>query len=98
MKFGLKDKDYNFIGQNLRRILGEDVVVWCFGSRAKGNQQKFSDLDLMVEKVANSVSKLGELNEIFQESDLPIKIDLIDEDNFAKSYRESYLKERVRFY
>lgn len=94
MKFGLTDKDYDYIAQMLKEVLGEDVKVWCFGSRARGDHQKFSDLDLMIEGASN----LGELDELFIESDLPIKVDIIIENNFAESYRESYLKDRKFFF
>ncbi len=52
------------------------VIVYAFGSRTKGNAQKFSDLDLVV-KSQISKSELHELRSLFEESNLPFKVDLI---------------------
>ncbi|MCL5436349.1 MAG: nucleotidyltransferase domain-containing protein [Candidatus Dependentiae bacterium] len=53
---------------------------YAFGSRAKGTQRRFSDLDLCY-KDAIPERVLAELDAAFEESDLPFKVDLI---NFSK--------------
>lgn len=98
MKFGLKEKNFTFISETLKNHLGNDSIVWCFGSRARGDFKEFSDLDLMIENVPEGMNILGKLDEIFEESNLPIKIDLIDESNFAKSYRSSFERDKIKFF
>lgn len=50
---------------------------YVFGSRVMGKTKKFSDLDLcFFESIPNSV--LLKIEEEFEESDLPYKVDLVD--------------------
>ena len=52
--------------------------VWAFGSRATGHLLKpFSDLDLAVEGELNSEQRAA-LTEAFEESILPIKVDIVE--------------------
>lgn len=66
----------------IRGILAEYVPhakVWAFDSRVHGTASRFSDLDLAVEDVEEmSLRTLGNLRHAFQESDLPISLDLLD--------------------
>lgn len=108
MNFGLTASEYQWV---LREIvlplerLGAEV--WCYGSRARGDHKDFSDLDLMVELPARPDSgreqertislKIGELQEKLSNSSFPYKADLVVSADFAESYRDGYLKDRVRF-
>lgn len=63
----------------LQRHLQPDVSVWVFGSRAKWTTHDGSDLDLALE----GDDKLGPetiraLEDDFEESDLPYKVDVVD--------------------
>ena len=50
---------------------------YVFGSRVKGTSHKFSDLDLLYfEEIPPKV--LSQLEEEFEESDLPFKVDLVN--------------------
>ncbi len=62
--------------------------VFAFGSRVNGKAKKFSDLDLML-KTGASVSwkKLAGLRESFEDSDLPITVDLVDWSNCSDEFR-----------
>ena len=52
-------------------------TFYAFGSRVKGNQKKFSDLDLcFIENIPGNM--LSQIDEDFEESDLPYKVDVID--------------------
>lgn len=97
MIFGLKQTDLDFIKENLKKVLTSNTKVWCFGSRARGDHQKFSDLDLMIESNNDQRSNISKLNEVFEESNLPIKVDIVHEKDFAKSYFKNYLSERILF-
>lgn len=54
-----------------------DVSFFAFGSRVTQNFKKFSDVDLcFFESLSNSA--LLQLEDVFEESDLPYKVDLVD--------------------
>ena len=66
-----------------------DGEVWAFGSRVSGGAKKFSDLDLAVNCTSGlSLSQLGNLQEAFAESDLPIKVDVVDLDRVTPEFVE----------
>lgn len=72
-------------------VPGRRVVV--FGSRAGGRVKPYSDLDLCVMgEEPLSLGTMADLQEAFSESDLPIKVDIVDwtttEENFRKIIRE----------
>jgi predicted nucleotidyltransferase len=75
----------------LRRHLPPGVAVLVFGSRAHGRHLKpFSDLDLCLRgdrPVPAAV--LDALNAGFTESDLPMKVDVIDWHRVAPAFREA---------
>ncbi len=63
--------------------------VRAFGSRVHGEKLKpFSDLDLviMTEKSLSTL-KMAELKEAFSESDLPIKVDVVDWSEVSENFR-----------
>lgn len=56
-----------------------DAEVLVFGSRVKGNAKSYSDLDLAIRGDKKlSIRQLGTLREAFEESDLPIRVDVVD--------------------
>lgn len=70
--------------------------VWAFGSRVIDKAKKFSDLDLVVmTHEPLDFKKLGELQEAFSESHLPIKVDILDwsriDLNFQKLIKNQYV-------
>lgn len=73
------------------------AVVWCFGSRARGTHQRFSDLDLMIEAEKDLSSIVGEISEQLRESNFPYKVDIVELRNFAKSYYDTYNLEKIVF-
>lgn len=97
MKFGLSQNDYDFLAKQLKEKLPPDSNVFCYGSRARGDYQKFSDIDLMVESNQDCSHAIIELKETFEESRLPIKVDIVDLKNFASAYLPSYHRDKVDF-
>lgn len=49
----------------------------------------------MVESDADLFSSLSRIQEVLTESALPFKVDLVQERDFAASYRPGYLRDRV---
>jgi len=55
------------------------LEVLVFGSRAGGEPNKFSDLDLAIlSEKPLGLSVMAELTEAFSESNLPYKVDIVD--------------------
>ena len=83
----------------VRAILAEHVPqakVWAFGSRVLGTAKKFSDLDLAIEAEDElSIGTLGELRYAFEESDLPISVDLLDMRTVKGPFKKIVEQQRV---
>ncbi len=88
--------------QTLERFLFEPLKnrgakVWVFGSRARGDQKRFSDLDVLFEESQPiPLAEISKIKEDLEESALPIKVDLVNIKNLAESYYASVMKDRVR--
>ncbi len=57
-----------------------DARIWVYGSRARGRARRYSDLDLMLDDHGKTIPTrvMGDLDEDFDESNLPIIVDLHD--------------------
>jgi predicted nucleotidyltransferase len=63
----------------LRAHLPLGTQVWVFGSRVNGSARRYSDLDLALEGSSPlTFDLIGRLSEALSESDLTIKVDLVD--------------------
>lgn len=80
----------------VRTILREhvpDCEVWVFGSRIGAGAKRFSDLDLaVISPAALPTRRLALLASAFEESDLPIKVDVIDWQSTAATFQEQIAK------
>lgn len=96
MKYGLNDAQLQFLDKTVVRPLRDHGArVWLFGSRARGDHKPFSDIDIMVESNVDLRGPISEIQEILTESSLPFKVDLVQDRDFAISYRPGYLQDRV---
>ena len=57
---------------------GQDVKIFLFGSRARGDNSAFSDIDIAFLSEKDISNKLTLLREIIEESNIPYKIDIVD--------------------
>jgi DNA polymerase sigma len=68
----------------LRALLQQHLPqaeVWAYGSRVNGNGHDASDLDLVVRRpndLKQETPEVGELQEACSESNLPIRVELVD--------------------
>lgn len=83
----------------VRSILAQHLPharVWAFGSRVQGRSWKFSDLDLAIDagQVLDNRA-LGSLKDDFQESRLPIKVDVLDLHSVTPEFHKLINEQRV---
>ncbi len=98
MKFGLTQAQYQYIQKMVVDVLkDQDATIWVFGSRARGDQKEFSDLDLMVESKQDISANVSKIQEILEEGNFPYKVDIVQSKHFAESYRDSFARDKVEF-
>lgn len=76
----------------LKRVPLNDYAVFLFGSRAVGNHHQMSDIDVGIwgEKPLSVIIKL-DLEEELQESDILLKVDLIDFHQVSQDFKKEAL-------
>lgn len=96
-KFGLDPQHYLWIKKILSTFFpGSKVFV--FGSRARGDFKRYSDLDLAIQLSNPAKAKTWqEVQEQFSESRIPIKIDLVELDKIDPDFRQSIDPELKQF-
>ena len=79
--------------ETVSRILADivpDCEVLAFGSRVNGNARKYSDLDLVVRgREPLGLSRYARLSVAFEESSLPINVDVLDWHTIPESFRQN---------
>lgn len=91
----LNFRDWEIVRGILARLVPQ-YEVWAFGSRARRTAKEYSDLDLAV--IADKPldwSIKASLVEAFDESDLPIKVDVVDWAATSDSFRRIIEKDKV---
>lgn len=75
--------------QIVQKILSKyPYSFYAFGSRVKGNPKTLSDLDLCFFD-SIPVNTLAHLDEDFEESDLPYKVDIVDWNKCSESFKNA---------
>lgn len=72
------------------------IEVYVFGSRAKGTARPLSDLDLCI-KHKPEKSLVRKLQDDFEESDLPFKVDIIIWDDITDAFKQNIQNDLVLF-
>jgi predicted nucleotidyltransferase len=91
----LEQSDHDTVLEILRRRI-PDRTVWAFGSRVGGKARKYSDLDLVIigsEPIPKDI--YDSLVEDFDESELPIRIDLLDWNHVDDNFKPYILEQHV---
>ena len=81
----------------LNRVLKPGTYqAFIFGSRASGNNARWSDLDIGLtsrKKLAGSTRE--KIREAFENSNIPFKIDLVDFDQVSSEFKKVALKKII---
>lgn len=95
--FGLEKKHFDFILSVLKKYAPE-AKYFVFGSRAKDNYGKYSDIDIALD-FNNDIIPIEILDKIrleFNNSTLPIEVDIVDlnaiDENFKEIIKESLVE------
>lgn len=82
----------------LSKFLPAQTKIWVFGSRIKGTAKQFSDLDLAIE-LTQAMSKTDwiDLKAAFDQSLLPMKVDLVRFDEIDDSFKAIIDQEKELF-
>ncbi|MDE2688558.1 MAG: nucleotidyltransferase domain-containing protein [Chloroflexota bacterium] len=89
-EIALSAEDRALVGDILARE-APGIEVWAYGSRVNGTSSEASDLDLVLRGVnlrPVSVSIVSRLIDAFDESSLPIIVDVHDWARMPKAYHE----------
>ncbi len=85
--------------EEVKRILSRHVPgleVWVFGSRAKRAAKPYSDLDLaIISQQPLPITTMAALRESFDESDLTIKVDVVDWATTKEAFRKIIEEDKV---
>lgn len=77
-KLQLTDQQLAIVRDILDRKLPQQRCL-VFGSRVKGTARTYSDLDLAIDAGEQlTLAQLADLNNAFDESDLPFTVDVVD--------------------
>ncbi len=88
----VSENHLQYILEQLKLYL-PDSAVWVFGSRIKGSNRPASDLDLAVLCDKDTAkTQLPKLNEVFIESDIPFKIQLLDYNRLPSNMQKNIKK------
>jgi predicted nucleotidyltransferase len=76
----------------VKNILSKTVPnceVRAFGSRVKGTNREYSDLDLaIIGEKKLGISALGDVQEAFMESTLPFRVDILDYNAISEKFQK----------
>ncbi len=87
----LVDKHFEIVRQILSKL---KVSVFVFGSRAKNTAKPLSDLDLCL-KDNYDKSTVRKLQDAFEESDLPFKVDVVVWSELSDDFKKHIEKDLV---
>ncbi|MBF0491209.1 MAG: nucleotidyltransferase domain-containing protein [Deltaproteobacteria bacterium] len=75
--------------QNILKTRLPQAEVRAFGSRVMGTAKPYSDLDLVIlDSQKLGLNTLATLKEAFQESNIPIRVDVLDWNAISPEFRE----------
>ncbi len=94
-KIDLKPQDWEEVCHILETHV-PGYPVWAFGSRAKWTAKTYSDLDLAI--ITNRplpLAKMAVIKEAFDESGLPIRVDIVDWAATNEAFRKIIEQDKV---
>lgn len=91
----LNPRDWEIVRNILARHVPQ-YEVWAFGSRTTGTAKEYSDLDLaIITDQPLGLSLSAAISDDFAESDLPIKVDVVDWATTGEAFRRIIQKDKI---
>lgn len=91
----ITQQDFDILRDILQNIPYQALV---FGSRIKGSQQKFSDLDICLKSdLPIPFADMATLKETLRESNLPFTVDVIDYHYISEGFKKIVDEEGINF-
>ena len=76
----------------------EKVKVFVFGSRARGDNQHTSDIDIgFIPHGKINRKKVAQLKEAIEDLNIPYKVEIVDFSQASESFRKEALKEVIEW-
>ncbi|MDR0942055.1 MAG: nucleotidyltransferase substrate binding protein, partial [Holosporales bacterium] len=94
----IRDKHLEYIIKTIKKYLKSPVVIYAYGSRAKGKAKKYSDLDLAVDCGGKNIpdDALNSIKSELEESLLPIRVDIIDLNSVSPAFYNAIKNDLVK--
>jgi type I restriction enzyme S subunit len=94
-KIDLSPSNWNELVSILQRYV-PNLDVWAFGSRVKWTAKQYSDLDLaLITEKPLPLEEFSSLKEAFDNSVLPMRVDVVDWATTSQSFKEIIEKDKV---
>ena len=80
----------------LQRLKDQPIKAYLFGSRAKGNARRNSDIDIALSSnLSDLLWVLSQIREDFEESSIPYHVDVVDLNSFDDAIKQKILKDAI---
>ena len=87
-KFGLEKRHLEFVKHILTKYVHDgSAKFYIFGSRAKGNYRKYSDIDIAIESNNFTDEIKSKLEFEFENSTLPYEVDVINLNSITEKFK-----------
>ena len=97
MKINLTQSQLKEVLHILHQTVPKENIVYAFGSRVKNTAKRFSDLDIAFDYGRPmTLGEIADLRELFEESDLPFTVDLVDIHSIDDSFKKHILKQFIK--
>ena len=87
-KLDVRADHLRIVQEILASFAPRDASVWAFGSRARGQARRASDLDLAIDAGRPlTLSETSLLAEAFDEAPLPYRVDIVDVRSITSEFK-----------
>lgn len=96
--FGLETKYLEFLKTTLKKqFSNENIKFYIFGSRAKGTQKEYSDIDIAIDNQGQKILTDVLLKAIseFENSTFPYEVDIIDLNSIEANFKSLIISDLV---
>ncbi|MFC1841640.1 nucleotidyltransferase family protein [Candidatus Dependentiae bacterium] len=102
VKYSLKRRNMNLEPEYKEKIIGiltvlfPDAKIYLFGSRARGTHSEKSDIDIAIDEGKEiRPGRIGEAINMFAESRIPYKVDVVDFHGISEKMQYFIKKEGI---